>query len=119
MLFMTIAEYYNITYDVLNNNGVWGAQPVNNTWSGVTGMLQSKESYPDSLTLLPILEVLRTLPHDTRIDPKKTDYQDGDEVTYSCPYDKLYSKTQTMRCMSGVWVGTRSTCGYYIKNQLI
>ena len=59
------------------------------------------------------------LPHNTRIDPKKTDYQDGDEVTYSCPYDKLYSKTQTMRCMSGVWVGTRSTCGHYIKNQLI
>ena len=42
MLFMTIAEYYNITYDVINNNGVWGAQPINNTWSGVIGMLQSK-----------------------------------------------------------------------------
>ncbi|CAG2174120.1 unnamed protein product, partial [Oppiella nova] len=42
LFFTTIAEYYNITYDVINTNGVFGVQPVNNTWSGVIGMLQSK-----------------------------------------------------------------------------
>ncbi|CAG2176811.1 unnamed protein product, partial [Oppiella nova] len=41
---MTIAEYYNITYDVINNNGVWGVSSINNTWNGMIGMLQSKSA---------------------------------------------------------------------------
>src|ERR1700728_620081 len=59
------------------------------------------------------------LPHDTQIYPDKTVYEDGDEVNYSCPYDKIYVKTQTKKCVAGVWLGPRSTCGYFIKNQLM
>ena len=60
------------------------------------------------------------LPHDTKIEPqKKTVYEEGEEVRYSCSGDKLYVKTQVKKCVRGEWVGPRSTCGNFIRNQII
>ena len=42
MLFNTIAKHLNLTYEVVNCNGGWGIRPINKTWSGVVGKLQSK-----------------------------------------------------------------------------
>ena len=58
------------------------------------------------------------LPHETKIEPQKTVYEDGEEIRYSCPSDKIYVKTQIKRCVSGQWIGSRSTCGNFIRNQL-
>jgi hypothetical protein len=59
------------------------------------------------------------LPHVTKIEPEKNIYEDGEEITYRCPSDKIYLKTQVKKCVAGVWTGHRSTCGYFIRNQLI
>ena len=58
------------------------------------------------------------LPHETKIEPHKTIYEDGEKVIYSCPLDKIYVKTQVKTCISGQWSGGRSTCGYFIPNVL-
>jgi hypothetical protein len=59
------------------------------------------------------------LPHETKIEPEKNIYEDGEEVTYKCPDDKIYLKTQVKKCVAGVWTGHRSTCGYFLRNQLM
>ena len=45
MLFKTIADHFNVTYEVIDNNGVWGVRPTNNTWPGVIGQLQTKVNF--------------------------------------------------------------------------
>ena len=42
MLFKTISKHFNITYEVINCNGVWGVKPINGTWPGVVGKLINK-----------------------------------------------------------------------------
>ncbi|CAG2105949.1 unnamed protein product [Medioppia subpectinata] len=59
------------------------------------------------------------LPHNTNINLEKHVYEDGEEVQYSCPSDQFYRKKQIKKCVSGEWTGGRSTCGLYIKNQLM
>jgi len=58
-----------------------------------------------------------SIPCQSKISPKKTQYDEGDVVTYLCDNEYI-NLNQTRKCVKGKWNGTEPICGKSNYNSL-